>query len=157
MVICIRSLEGVCHSIIKGGVELIRDFAAVGHCPHGDQPANLLYRLDHLLFFVFGQQPFGRAHADAIMAGREVEIGTAHWRRWHAALPLAQVLRVARHHCMQNQRRQREIIDRMRLIARPEIAEVFGLGHICFGQKDDLFRGKITEQSHQPDHRMGLG
>ena len=57
---------------------------------------------------------------------------------------------------MQNERWQREVVDDMSFVPFAEIAQVLGLGHIGFGQKDDRFDGVVAQQSDQLHDGVGL-
>ncbi len=70
---------------------------------------------------------------------------------------MVQVLRRARQHRVQDQRRQGEVIDRVGLVPIAEIRQVFGLWHIGFGQQDQRFGGEIGKQAHQAHNGMGAG
>ena len=152
----VRAVKCLGQRIIEGRVQFIRAFGAVGHGAHRHQTADCFDRVDDLLLFVFGQQSFGGTHANTVMAGRKVEVGASHGCRRHGALPAAQIGRIAGHHRVQDQRRQRKVIDRMRLAPLAEITQVFRLGHVGFGQKDDLFGRIITQHADQLNDGMGL-
>ena len=69
------------------------------------------------------------------MAGDKIQISAARRRRVQLCEPVAQGLGVFEQVGVEQQRRQGKLIDQMRLVALPEIADVLGVRHVGFGQQ----------------------
>ncbi|MPL99986.1 hypothetical protein SDC9_46209 [bioreactor metagenome] len=154
--VALLAREGAPHRVEIAAVELVGRLAAARQRPHRHQPAIVAHAVDHRRDFLGRQDALDRAHADAVMARGEVEIGATQRRRRHRPQPAPQVPHRARQHRMQHQGRQRELIDHMRLVTPAEIAQVLGLGHVRLGQQDHRLGRVIRKQPHQLHDRMGL-
>ena len=44
----------------------------------------------------------------------------------------------------------------MRLVLPAKVTEILGAGHVCFGEQDHRFTGKIAQHPHQFNDGMGL-
>ena len=62
----------------------------------------------------------------------------------------------ARQQSVQDQRRQREVVDDMRLVPFAKIAQVFGLWHVCFGEQHDGLHRVVAQKPHEFDDGVGL-
>lgn len=54
------------------------------------------------------------------------------------------------------QRRQRKVIDPMRLVAVTEVAQILLIGQVGFGNQNDVGGSMVDQGPHQPDDFMGF-
>ena len=85
-----------------------------------------------------------------------MEVGTAVLGRRHGGQPVSQVYTGARDQRVEQQRRQREVINQVRLVAVAEIRDVLMVGHVGLGNDHRFVAGVLDEQAHETDDFMSL-
>ncbi len=101
-------------------------------------------------------QVFGRAQADAIVAGGEVKEGTARRRRWHCHDAFADKIASSTQQRMNDHRRQREVINQVRFVLIAKVGQVFEQRQVGFGNEQHIRMHRITRQTHRLDQFVGL-
>ena len=90
------------------------------------------------------------------MGGDEVEVGGTALGRRHTHQPVLQVSAVAGHQGIEQQRRQREIVDAVGLVAVAEVGQVFAVGNIGLGDNHGVGPGMLHQGAQQAHHLVGL-
>ena len=80
------------HGIEQRNIDFIGGFAAVGLAAHADFSTKIFHGFQETAIFLRGQQSFGGAHADAVMGGGEIKVGTADRGGGHTHHPGLEVL-----------------------------------------------------------------
>ncbi len=83
-------------------------------------------------------QVFGRAQANAIMAGGKVKECTARRGRWHRHDAFADIIAAPAQQRMNDHRGQREIINQMRFVLIAKIRQVFEQRQIGLGDENRI-------------------
>ena len=104
------------------------------------------------LHFLRADQTFQRPHADAVMGCGEVEEGAAFRRGLEIHGPLREMPAVSGDQRMQQQGRQRELVDHVSLVSVPEIADILRMRDIRFRQEGDVNADEFDKIPHQLHH-----
>src|SRR5690606_6960456 len=92
-----------------------------------------------VLNFGRAQNAFGRAHAQPIVRGDEVEEGGRIGQLLQPGGPLAQGGGVAGVRGVQDQRRQGEVVDQLGFVAAvAKVGDVLGVVHVGFGDEQHV-------------------
>ena len=90
------------------------------------------------------------------MGGNEVEIGGAHLRRRHAHQPGFQVAAVASDQSVDQQRRQRKVVDHMGFVGVAEVSQILAVGNVGFRNDNALGGVVFNQQAQNLDQFVGL-
>ncbi len=149
-----RVVEGV----VVGDVEFVGALAAVWVVAIGDESAVGLHPLGQTFYLGLIQNSLHGPHPNPIMGGHEVEIGGGGAGGGEAGGPLLQMGGVARGKGVQGEGGQGEVVDQLGLVlAVAKVADVFGMGHVGFGDQQHLGGDRIQGGPHGLDQAVGLG
>ena len=106
---------------------------------------------------LLGQDATRPHHPDAVVRVEEVEEGGGCGWRFEIHRPRREHPRISILEGVQHQRRQREVVDHLRLVrAIAEVGDVVGVGNVGFGDHRDVRRHRVEHVPEELDHLVGL-
>ena len=148
-------IVGAAEQIRERNVQLVGPVLAVASVG-AMHAAPRVGELDEAVDLLGRQETLGWTHADSVVTGEEVEQRRA-WRRGSGlGHPLDQPVGPTVQHRVDCERRKREVVDQMRLVAVTEVRAVLAVGNVRLGDDRDLWGASGKQGVQHLDHLVGL-
>src|SRR3990172_224939 len=137
-------------------VELVGDLLTGIGTAVGDRSPAFFNTGDDGLKLYFAEDAPRRIQANPVVRREEVEESCAGRRRFESSRPIGQVSRIMVQEGVKNERRQRELIYKVRLVPLSEVGDVICMRHIGFADQESPRGECIEDHTQQLDDPVGL-